>query len=103
MEQNRTTWTIRVRNRTNILNTNGAVIPNSCPTATLALLLTPTFVLALDHDTLAPNRPIAIEDAYVIPKGEIGLEGDVTFNDRQAERVGSDSNPKLSMVHSTIG
>lgn len=39
--------------------------------------------MALDHDNLDPNRPIAIEDAYVIPKGEIGLEGGVTFNDRK--------------------
>ena len=29
------------------------------------------------------NRPIAIEDAYVIPKGEIGLEGGMTFSDRK--------------------
>ena len=38
---------------------------------------------ALDHDNLDPNRPIAIEDAYVIPKGEIGVEGGLTFNDRK--------------------
>ncbi len=38
---------------------------------------------ALDHDNLDPNRPIAIEDAYVIPKGEIGVEGGMTFNDRK--------------------
>jgi hypothetical protein len=43
----------------------------------------PTVGLALDHDNLDPNRPIAIEDAYVIPKGEIGVEGGVTFNDRK--------------------
>lgn len=48
----------------------------------LCLLLTVPAV-ALDHDNLDPNRPIAIEDAYVIPKGEIGLEGGVTFNDRK--------------------
>ncbi len=38
---------------------------------------------ALDHDNLDPNRPIGMEDAYAIPKGEIGLEGGVRFNDRQ--------------------
>ena len=43
----------------------------------------PSFLWALDHDNLDPNRPIAIEDAYVIPKGEIGLEGGVTFNERK--------------------
>ena len=43
----------------------------------------PALVYALDHDNLDPNRPIAIEDAYVIPKGEIGVEGGVTFNDRK--------------------
>ncbi|HEU4503887.1 MAG TPA: transporter [Nitrospira sp.] len=50
----------------------------------------PTVVCALDHDNLDPNRPIAIEDAYVIPKGEIGVEGGVTFNDRKEgkERFG---------------
>ena len=36
------------------------------------LLMVPTVVWALDHDNLDPNRPIAIEDAYVVPKGEIG-------------------------------
>lgn len=46
-------------------------------------LLLPARVIALDHDNLDPNRPIAIEDAYVIPKGEIGLEGGMTFNDRK--------------------
>jgi hypothetical protein len=46
----------------------------------------PTFVWALDHDNLDPNRPIAIEDAYVLPKGEIGIEGGVVFNDRGQEK-----------------
>jgi hypothetical protein len=49
----------------------------------LLCLLLSRPVMALDHDNLDPNRPIAIEDAYVIPKGEIGLEGGVTFNDRK--------------------
>ena len=44
----------------------------------LALVTTPLF--ALDHDNLDPNRPIGMEDAYAIPKGEIGLEGGVRFN-----------------------
>ena len=49
----------------------------------LVCLLPTGPVMALDHDNLDPNRPIAIEDAYVIPKGEIGLEGGMTFNDRK--------------------
>jgi len=51
--------------------------------AILLLLLEPTVVWALDHDNLDPNRPIAIEDAYVVPKGEIGVEGGILFNDRK--------------------
>jgi Putative MetA-pathway of phenol degradation len=47
------------------------------------LIVAPNVAGALDHDNLDPNRPIAIEDAYVIPKGEIGVEGGVTFNDRK--------------------
>lgn len=38
---------------------------------------------ALDHDNLDPNRPIGMEDAYAIPKGEIGLEAGVRFNDQR--------------------
>jgi len=49
----------------------------------LLLLMVPTAVWALDHDNLDPNRPIAIEDAYVVPKGEIGVEGGVLFNDQK--------------------
>jgi hypothetical protein len=51
--------------------------------AVIAVVMMPTAIHALDHDNLDPNRPIAIEDAYVIPKGEIGVEGGVTFNDRK--------------------
>lgn len=51
--------------------------------AVLAIVMLPPVAVALDHDNLDPNRPIAIEDAYVIPKGEIGVEGGVTFNDRK--------------------
>lgn len=49
----------------------------------LLVTLAPTTVRALDHDNLDPNRPIAIEDAYVVPKGEIGVEGGILFNDRK--------------------
>ena len=49
----------------------------------LLLLMTPTAVWALDHDNLDSNRPIAIEDADVVPKGEIGVEGGVMFKDRK--------------------
>jgi hypothetical protein len=51
--------------------------------AIFGIVMLPGVGLALDHDNLDPNRPIAIEDAYVIPKGEIGVEGGVTFNDRK--------------------
>jgi hypothetical protein len=40
-----------------------------------ALVWWPQVASALDHDNLDPNRPIQMEDAYAIPKGEIGLEG----------------------------
>ncbi len=56
---------------------------NTSRIAILLLLVVPTVVRALDHDNLDPNRPIAIEDAYVVPKGEIGVEGGVMFNDRR--------------------
>jgi hypothetical protein len=49
----------------------------------LCVMTLPHRARALDHDNLDPNRPIAIEDAYVIPKGEIGVEGGMTFNDRK--------------------
>jgi hypothetical protein len=42
--------------------------------ASILMLLCLVFsrpAMALDHDNLDPNRPIAIEDAYVIPKVEI--------------------------------
>ena len=51
--------------------------------STLLWLIVPAFVWALDHDNLDPNRPIAIEDAFVMPHGEIGVEGGVLFNDRK--------------------
>jgi hypothetical protein len=45
--------------------------------------LWPALVGALDHDNLDPNRPIGMEDAYAVPKGEIGLEAGVRFNDQR--------------------
>ena len=50
---------------------------------------------ALDHDNLDPNRPIGMEDAYAIPKGEIGLEGGVRFNDRRAGRTRVTFQPQI--------
>src|SRR5207249_3348204 len=44
--------------------------------------LSSEFAWALDHDNLDKNRPVQIEDAYSIPKGEIALEGGARFNDR---------------------
>ncbi|MBX3235863.1 MAG: transporter [Nitrospiraceae bacterium] len=53
----------------------------------VVLTLWPGIVTALDHDNLDPNRPIGMEDAYAIPKGEIGMEGGVRFNDRREGRT----------------
>ena len=50
---------------------------------------------ALDHDNLDPNRPIGMEDAYAIPKGEIGLEGGVRFNDRREGRTRVTFQPQI--------
>jgi len=51
--------------------------------------------LALDHDNLDPNRPIGMEDAYAIPKGEIGLESGVRFNDRREGRTRVTFQPQI--------
>lgn len=50
---------------------------------------------ALDHDNLDPNRPIGMEDAYPIPKGEIGMEGGVRFNDRREGRTRVTFQPQI--------
>lgn len=50
---------------------------------------------ALDHDNLDPNRPIGMEDAYAIPKGEIGVEGGVRFNDRREGRTRVTFQPQI--------
>ncbi|MFO0706382.1 MAG: transporter [Nitrospira sp.] len=67
--------------------------------AGLALLivlgLPPQMALALDHDNLDPNRPIGMEDAYAIPKGEIGMEGGVRFNDRREGRTRVTFQPQI--------
>ncbi len=63
--------------------------------ALMLLGLLPTPVLALDHDNLDPNRPIGMEDAYAIPKGEIGLEGGVRFNDRREGRTRVTFQPQI--------
>jgi len=42
---------------------------------------------ALDHDNLDKNRPVQIEDAYPIAKGEIALEGGARFLDRRQGRT----------------
>ena len=51
--------------------------------------------LALDHDNLDPNRPIGMEDAYAVPKGEIGMEGGVRFNDRRQGRTSVTFQPQI--------
>ena len=45
---------------------------NNMGIAAVVLSLMPGLAIALDHDNLDPNRPIAIEDAYVIPKEKSG-------------------------------
>lgn len=59
----------------------------------LVMLPWPSF--ALDHDNLDPNRPIGMEDAYAIPKGEIGMEGGVRFNDRREGRTRVTFQPQI--------
>jgi outer membrane putative beta-barrel porin/alpha-amylase len=64
-------------------------------TLVVVMALSPRPVLALDHDNLDPNRPIAIEDAYAIAKGEIGVEGGVRFNDRREGRTRVTFQPQI--------
>ncbi len=61
----------------------------------ILLVLLPAPLLALDHDNLDPNRPIGMEDAYAIPKGEIGMEGGVRFNDRREGRTRVTFQPQI--------
>ncbi len=61
----------------------------------VAAVLFPPAVSALDHDNLDPNRPIQMEDAYAIPKGEIGVESGVRWNDRKEGRTGVTFQPQL--------
>ena len=65
------------------------------PIMIVLLSLWPATGFALDHDNLDPNRPIGMEDAYVIPKGEIGLEGGVGFNDRREGRTRVTFQPQI--------
>ena len=58
-------------------------------------LLWPMPAWALDHDNLDPNRPIQMEDAYAIPKGEIGLESGVRINDRRQGKTRTVFQPQL--------
>lgn len=61
----------------------------------VVLLASPSVAVALDHDNLDPNRPIQMEDAYAIPKGELGLESGVRFNDRRRGRTGVIFQPQI--------
>lgn len=65
------------------------------PMAIITLLLRPLVSWGLDHDNLDPNRPIAIEDAYVVPEGEIGVEGGILFNDRNQGKSQFTFQPQL--------
>lgn len=71
------------RGRADTPGTEGDVKARIIQTAAVLLLILPPLAAALDHDNLDPNRPIAIEDAYPVPHGEIGVEGGVLFNDRK--------------------
>ena len=51
------------------------------------LWLSPLPAWALDHDNLDKNRPVQLEDAYPIAKGEIALEGGGQFIDRRQGRT----------------
>src|SRR5712692_8758784 len=53
----------------------------------VVLLSHPFIAGALDHDNLDKNRPVQIEDAYPIAKGEIALEGGGQFIDRYQGRT----------------
>ncbi len=70
-------------------------VRSSCALILLALIAWPFPALALDHDNLDPNRPIGMEDAYAIPKGEIGLEGGVRVNDRRQGRTRMTFQPQI--------
>lgn len=61
----------------------------------MAIVLGPLPAWALDHDNLDPNRPIQMEDAYAVPKGEIGLESGVRLNDRRAGRTRITFQPQI--------
>jgi hypothetical protein len=74
---------------------NGPVMQMVRATAALVTALWPAIAPALDHDNLDPNRPIGMEDAYAIPKGEIGLEGGVRFNDRHEGRTRVTFQPQI--------
>lgn len=63
--------------------------------AAISLPLMPLPGFALDHDNLDPNRPIGMEDAYAVPKGEIGMEGGVRFNDRREGRTRVTFQPQI--------
>lgn len=53
----------------------------------LFLLLSYQRAWALDHDNLDKNRPLRLEDAYPIAKGEIALEGGSRFVDGRQGRT----------------
>ena len=63
--------------------------------AVVVWLFCASIVTALDHDNLDPNRPVQMEDAYAIPKGELGIEGGVRVNDRRAGRTQTVFQPQL--------
>jgi hypothetical protein len=65
------------------------------PFILLVACLWPSAGSALDHDNLDPNRPIGMEDAYAIPKGEIGLEGGVRFNEPREGRTRVTFQPQI--------
>jgi len=74
---------------------NGLVAQIVLTVGVVLMVLLPHAILALDHDNLDPNRPIGMEDAYAIAKGEIGAEGCVRFNDRREGRTRVTFQPQI--------
>jgi hypothetical protein len=55
---------------------------------------------ALDHDNLDRSRPLQIEDAYPIAKGEIGIEGGGLYRDSKHEA--SEWTPRLQILYGLL-
>ncbi len=63
----------------------------------LVLVSWHSWAWALDHDNLDQNRPLQIEDAYPIAKGEIGIEDGVLY--RNLKQGSSHWEPHLQILY----